>query len=390
MSQPTNGFNHKVDKKLHAKILFTLYFTVCEVPPCTLRRALTSYLDISSTPTRDIIREWIQYAEDDADAEELEKLSSDLPTYKNWKQKYPNVSTLMVEYPSLKVPAACLVGTLHKLKPRAYSVASIDPQFTFFGIKNIPVTDLMVEMVEYKTGFKADSQSNQFITRKGVCTSFLDRLPIGGKFLSYHHANAVFRMPHDSNASILMISAGSGIGKYQSDIYCWQSRNYKCHNFSAPFRAFWQQRVLLDMPKSRAWLYYGCRNVSENVFDDETRNIVHRHTAMSRIDGKEKEYVQHLLERDQSFVYDFIAFRKGFIYICGSVSCFVFLINVLMIIVYGLPKIVLHSFQIAMALDVKATLAQILVKIGGETIEMANESIYQLQRNGRLMEEYFG
>lgn len=43
-----------------------------------------------------------------------------------------------------------------------------------------------------------------------------------------------------------------------------------------------------------------------------------------------------------------------------------------------------------MALDVKATLAQILVKIGGETIEMANESIYQLQRNGRLMEEYFG
>ena len=59
---------------------------------------------------------------------------------------------------------------------------------------------------------------------------------------------------------------------------------------------------------------------NENVFDDETRNIVHRHTAMSRINGKEKKYVQHLLARDQSFVYDFIAFRKGYIYICGSVS----------------------------------------------------------------------
>lgn len=43
-----------------------------------------------------------------------------------------------------------------------------------------------------------------------------------------------------------------------------------------------------------------------------------------------------------------------------------------------------------MALDVKATIAQILAKIGGDSIEMANESIYQLQRNGRLIEEYFG
>ena len=297
---------------------------MCEVPPCTLRRALTSYLDISSTPTRDIVREWIQYAEDDSDAEGLEKLSSDLTTYKNWKQKYPNVSTLFEMFPSLKVPAACLIGTLHKLKPRAYSVASIDPQFTFFGIKNIPVTDLMVEMLEYETGFKDNLQSDQCETRKGVCTSFLDRLPIGGKFLSYHHANAVFKMPDDSNASILMISSGSGIGKYQNDtlalIFFPIKNILKRQSISAPFRAFWQQRVLLDMPKSKAWLYHGCRNLSENVFDDETKNIVHRHTAMSRINGKEKKYVQHLLARDQSFVYDFIAFRKGYIYICGSVS----------------------------------------------------------------------
>ena len=180
-----------------------------------MRRALTSYLDISSTPTRDIIREWTQYAEDDSDAELLEKLSTDLSMYNHWKQKHPTVLTLFEMFPSLKVPAACVVGTLHKLKPRSYSVASIDPQFTFFGTKKIPVTDLMVEMVEYEAGFKEDSNSNQFQKRKGVCSNFLDRLPIGGKLLSYHHSNAVFKMPDDSNASILMISTGSGIGKYQ-------------------------------------------------------------------------------------------------------------------------------------------------------------------------------
>ena len=43
-----------------------------------------------------------------------------------------------------------------------------------------------------------------------------------------------------------------------------------------------------------------------------------------------------------------------------------------------------------MALDVKATLAKILVDIGGETEDQAKEIIHQLQRYGRLMEEYFG
>ena len=43
-----------------------------------------------------------------------------------------------------------------------------------------------------------------------------------------------------------------------------------------------------------------------------------------------------------------------------------------------------------MALDVKATLAKIMVDIGGDTEEEAKDKIHQLQRYGRLMEEYFG
>ena len=58
--------------------------------------------------------------------------------------------------------------------------------------------------------FQAKTYGNEFKKRKGVCTSFLDRLPVGGQFLSYHHANAMFKMPDDPNVPILMISAGSG------------------------------------------------------------------------------------------------------------------------------------------------------------------------------------
>ena len=97
--------------------------------------------------------------------------------------------------------------------------------------------------------------------------------------MSYHHSNAMFKMPDDPNVPILMVSAGSGI---------------------APFRSFWQQRMLLHWPRSTAWLYHGCRNRSENMFEDETSKIVQRHVAMSRV-GDTKQYVQDLLLRDQTF-----------------------------------------------------------------------------------------
>ena len=35
------------------------------MPPSTLRKALTSYLDLASTPSQDIIQDWIQYTSDD-------------------------------------------------------------------------------------------------------------------------------------------------------------------------------------------------------------------------------------------------------------------------------------------------------------------------------------
>ena len=60
---------------------------------------------------------------------------------------------------------------------------------------------------------------------------------------------------------------------------------------------------------------------SENMFEDETSKVVQRHVAMSRV-GDTKQYVQDLLLRDQTFVYDVIANRKGHIYLCGKVIIF--------------------------------------------------------------------
>ena len=80
---------------------------------------------------------------------------------------------------------------------------------------------------------------SSFDFRNGCASHFLTTLPIGGRFLSYHFSNDLFRMPNDPTLHIIMVCAGSGI---------------------APFRAFWQHRKnKRGYKKTSAWLYYGCR-----------------------------------------------------------------------------------------------------------------------------------
>ena len=67
-----------------------------------------------------------------------------------------------------------------------------------------------------------------------------------------------------------------------------------------------------------AWLYHGCRNRSENFFKDEASEVVQHFIAMSRVENK-KQYVQDLLWRDRTLVYDIIVNRKAHIYLCGKV-----------------------------------------------------------------------
>merc|ERR1719273_1807841 len=103
----------------------------------------------------------------------------------------------------------------------------------------------------------------------------------------------------------------------------------------APFRPCWQQRKIQSCPKSTPWLYFGCRDDTENLFSEETEELVQRRVAFSRKFKYEKEYVQDLLSKDGSFVHDLIMNQKANIYICGKVSMGLdvkeTLINILMV-----------------------------------------------------------
>ena len=68
----------------------------------------------------------------------------------------------------------------------------------------------------------------------------------------------------------------------------------------------WQQRLLDQSPKSRTLLFFGCRNDSENLFEDETKSVLKRYVAFSRDENKNKQYVQDLVLKEEHVIYNFI------------------------------------------------------------------------------------
>jgi len=314
------------------------------VPPCTLQNALTLYLDIGYAPGPDIMLDWIHLCEDEAEKERLQNLCDHTNAYEEWREKRPNLLDFLNEFPSLQLPAAVLVGSLNKMMPRAYSTASVHPQTLSIGGKPVKVVDLLLEVNQFATGPFSKSSASAPQMRKGVTSAFLTRIPIGSAFLTYHNDNDLFRMPNDPNLPILMVCAGSGV---------------------APFRAFWQERSIKHWPKEAAWLYFGCRDETENLFADETNKVVQRRTAFSRIppEGTEKAYVQDKIEEDKDAVFDLISNQRAVVFICG---------------------------QVAMADSVKARLTMIFETVGNMSAEESKAYLKDMKRNGRLVEEFFG
>ena len=136
--------------EIHAH--YQLLITECDIPPSTLKKALTSFLDLGSPLSPDRMIDWVQFCSDETEKEALIKLCEDNEAFQDWRSKRPNVLDLFVTFPSLKIPAASLVASLTKMMPRAYSIASIDPRYSLVGGQNIPVTDLLLEIAEFETG----------------------------------------------------------------------------------------------------------------------------------------------------------------------------------------------------------------------------------------------
>eukprot|EP00090_Calanus_glacialis_P008219 TRINITY_DN16532_c0_g1_i1.p1 TRINITY_DN16532_c0_g1~~TRINITY_DN16532_c0_g1_i1.p1 ORF type:complete len:631 (-),score=117.19 TRINITY_DN16532_c0_g1_i1:122-1768(-) len=311
------------------------------------------FLDINMVPSQQMLDVYATNATDKKEKETLTFLAHDDVSYQKWLEEAKCVYETLNDFESVSINSATLVGYLTVIKPRRYSIAST-PQG-----KNL---SLVVGMVEYqtKTGHH----------KKGLATGNLNDMEIKTSIPGFiKYANKIhFRLPDDPSCPIIMIAAGSGI---------------------APFRGFWMRRWEQqqdDYEVGKTLLYFGCRQKSMNLFKSETeaaskshqslsslRRIMQcseskfldfeREVAFSREPGQPKQYVQSLITRDATKVYDLWQKKGGYIYICGKIQ---------------------------MAEEVSQAVLDILIRLGNMDQATAAATLTDMRKLGRYQEDIFG
>ena len=192
------------------------------------------------------------------------------------------------DYPELRnnLSASEFAGSLSKLQPRLYSIAS--------SLKRYPD---QAHLLVTNVGFISHGRA-----RQGVCTSFLsERIEEGARVPAFVHSAKHFRLPEDPAAPIIMIGVGTGL---------------------APYRGYLQERQAIGA-RGRNWLFFGEQRRAANFYhegeltDYAASGLLTRFdTAFSR-DQSEKIYVQHRIREQGRDVWSWLD-EGAYLYVCGD------------------------------------------------------------------------
>ncbi len=192
------------------------------------------------------------------------------------------LADVLQQYP-IDCSADELLGTLKRLQPRLYSIAS--------SAKAYPQeVHLTVAAVRYGK-------------RKGVSSTFLADRAGDGEVPVFIQPSKHFRTPSDGNVPMIMIGPGTGV---------------------APFRGFLQERRAQGH-QGRNWLFFGEQHAaSDFYYRDELQGmqrdglLTHLNLAFSR-DQAQKVYVQDRLREHGAELWRWLQ-DGAQLYICGDAS----------------------------------------------------------------------
>ncbi|XP_048822686.1 nitric oxide synthase, inducible [Lagopus muta] len=313
-----------------------------KIPACTLSQALTYLLDITTSPSQQLLKKLSQLVREEGDKQRLEVLCHSTEEYNKWKfYNSPNILEVLEEFPSAEVSTAFLLTQLPLLKPRYYSVSSSCDMTP----REIHLT---VAVVNYRT------RDGQGPLHHGVCSTWLNKIALNETVPCFVRSADGFQLPKEPAKPCILIGPGTGI---------------------APFRSFWQQR-LYDLEKKGIKagdmiLLFGCRQPDmDHIYKEEVEEMKRKgvlkevFTAYSRQPGQPKVYVQDILQNElETKVCNILHKEEGHLYVCGDVR---------------------------MARDVAQTLKRMLVKNLDHTEKQAEEYFFQLKSQKRYHEDIFG
>ncbi|EAR20223.1 assimilatory sulfite reductase (NADPH) flavoprotein subunit [Nitrococcus mobilis] len=293
----------------------------------SLHAALTQSYEIT-TITRPFLERYAALTESNAlQALLREEAKTDLRQYIHGR----HILDVIQDYPVKGLAAEDFIGTLRKLPPRLYSIASshrVAPD----------EVHLTVAAVRYHS---------HGLNREGVASTFLaDRIVEGETVPVYVDSNPNFRLPTDPQTPIIMVGPGTGV---------------------APFRAFLAEREELGAA-GRNWLFFGDRNfLSDFLYQIEWLNwrkrglLTRIDVAFSR-DQAEKVYVQHRMRENARELYAWLEEGASF-YVCGDGE--------------------------GMAHDVHQALLDIVREQGGLSDDQALDYVRRLQKEKRYQKDVY-
>ncbi|MGX9291572.1 assimilatory sulfite reductase (NADPH) flavoprotein subunit [Bacillus sp. A015] len=227
--------------------------------------------------------------------------------------------------------AADFTSILRKIPARLYSIAS--------SLKaNDEEVHLTIGAVRY------DAHGRE---RQGVCSILCaERLQPGDTLPVYIQHNQNFKLPHDTDAPIIMVGPGTGI---------------------APFRSFMQEREEIGA-NGKSWLFFGDQHfVTDFLYQTEWQKwlkdgvLTKMDVAFSR-DSEEKVYVQHQMKKQSKELFEWLE-QGAYVYVCGD--------------------------EKHMAHDVHGTLLSIIQEEGAMSKEKAESYLANLQQQKRYQRDVY-
>ena len=292
-----------------------------------LREALLRDYEVTIL-TRANIEKYNKFAESDALAALADvKNRAGLKEY-SWGRE---IVDFVSDYPVKGLTPEDFVGTLRKLPPRLYSIASSQS-----------AVDEEVHLTSATVRYHSHGRD-----RMGVATTYMvDRVQVGETMPVYLHSNPNFRLPSDSNTPIIMVGPGTGI---------------------APFRAFMQEREATGAG-GKNWLFFGDQHFTTDfLYQIEWLQYL-KDGVLSRLDvafsrdQAHKIYVQNRMAEKSKELYAWLEDGASF-YVCGDES--------------------------RMAPDVHEALISVVEKEGGKSREDAEEYVKTMQREKRYQRDVY-
>lgn len=262
--------------------------------PCIVGEALTKYCELRGPVDRKIFKDLSQYATEESDKKELERLSKNDSTedIEAMKSEYVNIVDIMEEFKSIDLSCEVLLQLLPKMMPRYYTIAS--------SSKLSPTkVRIAISLSEFTS-----KKGKKFM---GLTSEYLQRLfkeSKEGATSRIFIKDSLFTYPEDIKAPIIMIGPGTGI---------------------VPFIAFSEEREKLkqdnpDVELGKSILYFGCKERNEDyIYKDEIANykganlITTVCEAFSREQDK-KVYVQDLLRQNAEITRDLIINQNAYFF----------------------------------------------------------------------------